>query len=281
MRSVSSKIKANVKQVYYRYIQGNGLIMKKRSTASAVGLTIAACFVILLFYTIGGAMISIRKIEGANANLVRGVCVWLSVAALLIFMEIKGKKPAEMGIVKPKAEGLKKVYYVIPMMIIALMGLIGGLSPEADVSYVLSTLFLSIAVGFSEELYFRSVVLDIWQFKGVKTAVIVSSVVFGICHLTNVLGGAGIAATLLQIAFAFLYGIAQALIFTKAKSLVPCIFVHFLHDFIAFNTSDVIQILTIVIAAVQVVILLVYVIMLTRGESAVGNEEKEPEEQID
>ena len=238
--------------------------MKKRRMASAAGLTIAVCFVILLFYTVGGAMISIWKIEGANANLVRGVCVWLSVAALLIFMEIKGKKPAEMGIVKPKAEGLKKVYYAIPMMIVAFLGLLGGLSPEADAAYILSTLFLTIAVGFSEELYFRSVVLDIWQFKGVKTAVIVSSVVFGVCHLTNVLGGAGIAVTLLQIAFAFLYGIAQALIFTKAKSLVPCIFVHFLHDFVAFNTSDATSLLNIVVAVVQVVILLVYVIMLNK-----------------
>ena len=48
----------------------------------------------------------------------------------------------------------------------------------------------------------------------------------------NVLGGADIGAALLQIAFAFLYVIAQALVFAKAKSLMPCIFVHLLHDLI-------------------------------------------------
>ena len=68
------------------------------------------------------------------------------------------------------------------------------------------------------ELYFRGIICNIWK-DNEKKAIIISSVLFGMSHILNVMGGADLAETLLQIAFAFTYGVIMAYVILRTKSI--------------------------------------------------------------
>lgn len=63
---------------------------------------------------------------------------------------------------------------------------------------------------------------------GVKSAIIVSSVTFGIGHIVNLINGSGadLLSNLLQVVYAVAIGFAFVMIYVKSKSLMPCIIVH-------------------------------------------------------
>ena len=62
--------------------------------------------------------------------------------------------------------------------------------------------------------------------KNVHSAIVVSSVTFGIGHIVNLLNGQDRLETLLQIVFAVAVGFALVALFYKGKSLIPCIVFH-------------------------------------------------------
>ena len=78
----------------------------------------------------------------------------------------------------------------------------------------------------------------------------------------NIMGGAGLAGTLLQIVFAFVYGIVMALVMLGTKSILPCIFLHAFHDFCGFITGEGNEKLVIIVGTIQFVVLLAYCIYL-------------------
>jgi membrane protease YdiL (CAAX protease family) len=64
--------------------------------------------------------------------------------------------------------------------------------------------------------------------NGVKSAIIVSSVTFGIGHIVNLINGSGaeLIPNLLQVVYAMAVGFTFVMIFYKTKSLMPCIITH-------------------------------------------------------
>ena len=82
-----------------------------------------------------------------------------------------------------------------------------------------------------------------WQKNGVKSAVIVSSVTFGIGHIVNLINGSGaeLPSNLLQVTYAIAIGFAFVMIYYKTKSLLPCIFTHSIFNGLsAFSNEAVI-----------------------------------------
>jgi len=74
--------------------------------------------------------------------------------------------------------------------------------------------------------------------NNVKSAVIVSTLTFGIGHMINLLNGAELAATLLQVCYAVSVGYLFVVIFQKSKSLIPCIIVHSLTNSLSIFIVD-------------------------------------------
>ena len=62
--------------------------------------------------------------------------------------------------------------------------------------------------------------------QGVKIAIHVSAITFGIGHIINLLNGADFIPTLMQICYAISIGYLFVIIFYKSKSLIPCIITH-------------------------------------------------------
>lgn len=237
--------------------------MKKMNIGKAIGLSILSMVVILLFYSMGGATSQINEMNATDTKLTQGIFVWFSVISVMAVWLIKKRSLKELGFSELTPTGLHNIFYCVPVLAVIFLALITGFRQDG-VEYILASLFLTIGVGFSEEIYFRGIIFQIWKKSGSKNAILVSSLLFGICHIANVLGGADLFMTLLQIVFAFVYGIVFALMFAVSGSLWPCVITHFLHDFFVYITKDGTPQQQMIIAAVQTILLIVYMIILMK-----------------
>lgn len=93
-----------------------------------------------------------------------------------------------------------------------------------------------LLVGISEELLFRAVAHRYIREKlarkrgGYPLAVFLSSAFFGLWHLLNLIGGAGVGATLLQVGYTFLIGGMLAVTLDQTGNVWLCAFLHALFD---------------------------------------------------
>ena len=96
-----------------------------------------------------------------------------------------------------------------------------------------------INIGFIEELIFRGFLFRMMAKNNVKSAIIVCALTFGIGHIVNLLNGAALIPTLMQICYATAIGYLFVIIFHKSKSLVPCIITHCLVNSLSiFNVEN-------------------------------------------
>ena len=84
-----------------------------------------------------------------------------------------------------------------------------------------------LCVGFLEEVIFRGLLFASIAKDNVKSAIIISSVTFGIGHIINLFNsGMGLVSNLCQIGFAVAVGFMLVTIFYRGGSMLPCIIVH-------------------------------------------------------
>ena len=85
-----------------------------------------------------------------------------------------------------------------------------------------------LCVGFLEEVIFRGLLFAAIAKDNVKSAIVISSVTFGIGHIINLFNGSGmeLVNNLCQIVFAIAVGFLLVTIFYRSGSLLPCILVH-------------------------------------------------------
>ena len=153
--------------------------------------------------------------------------ILIAMSAILYFFVRKNGLTEKYGLCRPKLPAAKMLYY-IPLLVLLTANLWYGvalnMSPLETVLYVLSM----FCVGFLEELIFRGLLFQAIAKDGVKSAIIVSSVTFGIGHIVNMVNGSGaeLLTNLLQILYAIAIGFAFVMIYYRTKSLLPCIIVH-------------------------------------------------------
>ena len=95
-----------------------------------------------------------------------------------------------------------------------------------------------INVGFIEEIIFRGFLFKMMSKDNVKSAIIVSSITFGVGHIINLFTGADVLMTLLQVCYATSIGYLFTIIFYMSKSLIPCIITHSIMNSLSiFNSS--------------------------------------------
>jgi len=133
----------------------------------------------------------------------------------------------------------KKYLYFIPLAIIISVNLWNGFNINNSASEIVFHILTMINIGFIEELIFRGFLFRMMEKSSVKIAVIVSSVTFGMGHIINLLNGAELIPTLIQICYATATGYLFVIIFHKSKSLVPCIITHCLVNSLSvFNVEN-------------------------------------------
>ena len=108
-------------------------------------------------------------------------------------------------------------------------------------------------IGFIEEIIFRGFLFKMMAKDNVKIAIIVSSITFGIGHIVNLINGAELFPTLMQVFYAMAIGYLFVIIFYKSKSLLPCIITHSLFNSLSiFNVENT---LSLYIAPIFLIIL--------------------------
>ncbi|MCR4893240.1 MAG: CPBP family intramembrane metalloprotease [Eubacteriales bacterium] len=139
------------------------------------------------------------------------------------------------------AKNSREMLWFIPLWIIAGINLWGGVSVHYAMPGQIYAAVSMAIVGFAEEMIFRGFLFKAMLKDGsAVTAVIVSSLTFGLGHIVNLFTGHELAETLMQVVFAVSFGFAVTLAFYKGGSLLPCILAHSLTDvFAVFSAEDV------------------------------------------
>ena len=122
----------------------------------------------------------------------------------------------------------KRFLYYIPLMIIASTAFWGGIKPQYGLLETALFIVSMCCVGFLEEVIFRGLLFRAMEKDNLRSAILVSSLTFGIGHIVNLFNGSGreLASSLIQIVFAVLVGFVLVWIFYHGKSLIPCILFH-------------------------------------------------------
>ena len=189
------------------------------------------------------------------------------IAAAATAFIVKYRLQAKYGLDRWPAN-IGRYWYFIPMLVLATGNLWGGFAVAypglGQVCAVLSMLL----VGYVEEVIIRGFLFKMMLRKnGVKPAVIVSAVTFGIGHLVNLLAGQATVESILQVFFAIAWGFIFTMVFFKCGSLWPCIVIHGLVDaFSKFAAPNETAAWAYIIATI--VVALVYGPCLSRLETA-------------
>lgn len=110
--------------------------------------------------------------------------------------------------------------------------------PGTTAAHLALLVGLAALVGFVEEVAFRGLLLRWLAPSGLWRAAVVSSVAFGVAHLVNLLSGADLGATLVQVGYATALGFAFAAVALRTGVLWPLIIIHALMDVAGFLTVD-------------------------------------------
>lgn len=180
--------------------------------------------------------------------------------ALLIFI-ITLKRTSYYGLTK--VTNLKKYLYFIPLLLIISNNLWNGININNTKSEIIFHILTMLNIGFLEEVIFRGFLFKMMEKDNVKSAIIVSSITFGIGHIVNLFNGADFIPTLVQMCYAISLGYLFVIIFYKSKSLVPCIIAHFLINSLSiFNVQNEGSLFRVFI--LLIVVPLVYAIYINR-----------------
>lgn len=153
--------------------------------------------------------------------------VLITMSVVLFFFVNKNGLTKKYGLCKPQISMPKMLFY-IPLVVLLTANLWYGVALNESPSEVLLYVLSMFCVGFLEEMIFRGFLFKAMTENGVKSAIIVSSITFGIGHIVNLINGSGaeLSANILQIIYAVAIGFAFVMIFYKTKSLLPCIITH-------------------------------------------------------
>lgn len=224
---------------------------------------IGAAFLCTFMTGLGTAIPQILNLPIEMQLIVTTIFLIFSVFISLFIMNRTGLSFIDCGFRLENKNTLRKAMYYIPLIAIEIIAiLLLGFSWEITVKQYIVLLLFVIAVGFNEEIYFRGIVYNFLLVKGSKTAIIFSSIIFGVLHLANAFNGKNLTYLILQMIFAFLVGFVLAEIVNITKSLWFLIIWHALHDYIASITREDLGIKTTVALALQVCILLIYAIIM-------------------
>ena len=171
------------------------------------------------------------------------------------------------GLCKSPVPARRFLYYV-PLIVLASGNLWNGVAVKYNPAETACRILCMLCVGFLEEVIFRGLLFTAIAKNHVKSAVIISSVTFGVGHIINLFNGSGmdLVSNLCQIVFAIAVGFLLVTIFYRGGSLLPCILVHAAINTLGTFAKDVnlTAKMRLLHLGILIVITVVYTLILTR-----------------
>ena len=192
-------------------------------------------------------------------------CV-LQTVVLFAFIR-KNNLQKRYGLCKSPVPARRFLYYV-PLLILASGNLWNGFALNYSPAETACRIMCMLCVGFLEEVIFRGLLFKAIAKDNIKSAIVISSITFGIGHIINLFNGSGmdLANNLCQIAFAVAVGFLLVTIFYRGGSLLPCILVHAAINTLGTfaNDANLTAEMHLLHLAVLIAVTVVYMLILTR-----------------
>ena len=192
-------------------------------------------------------------------------CV-LQTAVLFAFIR-KNNLQKRYGLCKSPVPACRFLYYV-PLVILASGNLWNGAAINYTPVETVCRITCMLCVGFLEEVIFRGLLFQAIAKDNIKSAIVISSVTFGIGHIINLFNGSGmdLVNNLCQIAFAITVGFLFVTIFYRGGSLLPCIIAHSAINTLGTfaNDANLTREMHLLHIIVLMVITVAYTLILTR-----------------
>ena len=170
------------------------------------------CILLIVFYII----VNSYCIQNFGIEDYRSTIINTIFSLVLIFVIVKLKRVSYYGLAKVSN-------YFIPLLLIISVNLWNGININNTPNEIIFYILTMINVGFLEEVIFRGFLFKMMEKDNVNRAIIISAFTFGIGHIINLLNGANLIPTLMQVCYAISAGYLFVIIFYKSKSLIPCI----------------------------------------------------------
>ena len=160
-------------------------------------------------------------------------------AVILVAFIRKNHLQKQYGLCRSSVPACRFLYYV-PLFIIASGNLWNSVAVNDTPVGTACRIVCMLCVGFLEEVIFRGLLFAAIAKDTIKSAVVLSSVTFGIGHIINLFNGSGmeLVDNLCQIVFAIAVGFLLVTIFYRGGSLLPCILVHSAINTLSTFASD-------------------------------------------
>jgi membrane protease YdiL (CAAX protease family) len=164
--------------------------------------------------------------------------------ALLIWVKKRGLSK-RLGIIAPKVRGILGYVNCLPLLFFASVNIV----ERGDFCPSLSSLLLVGAV-VTEEIFFRGVLLSAVKKHSSIVAVLISSAVFALFHLVNLIGQTDKILILYTLIFAFSAGVLYASATLYFDSIIPAVFGHYVTNLSASGQNERPSLLFIICIAV-------------------------------
>ena len=226
--------------------------------------------VFIVIYVVGMSL-------GDNLSRMIGVEKFITVIVsilitIFLFLYIKRKDLIEKYGLK-RVEGKSREYlYFIPLILISSVNIWFGVKMNMPIMGSIFYAFTMIFAGIIEEILFRGMLYKEMAESNEKSAMIVSSLLFGVGHIVNLFNGSGaeLVANMCQVVYAISVGFMFVVLFKKCGSIIPCIITHSLLNALStFNNEEMANRFIIPVSLFMVIVSVLYSIYLFKKKREV------------
>lgn len=213
--------------------------------------TVLFTFIAFAIYKIMGTFV-LSHIKNGVVNVFASEMVLLTCAICLAFAtkKIQVLNPTKKGFGTGLFVGLYMIVIDVMAVLYWIYQYIKGTQVVTISSMEIILFIVAMGmVGIAEELIFRGVLLNgCLDFFGestvssIRKAIVISSFIFGVFHIFNVLIGASLTGSIVQAINAIVLGMMLGAIYVRSgKNLWPCIVIHGFHDCVSFMQSGMLS----------------------------------------
>lgn len=220
----------------------------------------------IVIYCVGGSLANpLSEVVGIgySAQMVFHIVMG---AVMLVWLKQNGLM-GHFGLCKSRVSS-KQVLYYIPLILFVSHNLWFGLGINMPLADTVCYLVSMLCVGLLEEVIFRGFLFHAMAKDNVKSAIIVSSITFGIGHIINSFNGSGmeLVANLCQVVGAIACGFLFVILYYRGGSLIPCIVAHSVNNMVsAFaNKAALTNERRLLLSAANLVIMVGYTLILNK-----------------
>lgn len=209
-------------------------MLKKLHDKSPIWFAVAWIIAYCVLMSVGDSL-SVNIGVEKSLSLLAGVLL----SGILAVFFFKNGLASAYGLSRPKASMRSMLYYV-PLLLLLTANLWYGVTLHYGWGETVLYILTMFCVGFLEEIIFRGLLFNALRRDSEKTAILISSVTFGMGHIINLFNGSGaeLVPNLLQVVYATAAGFMFVMIYLRTDSLIMCILTHGVFNALSVFATD-------------------------------------------